>query len=618
MKPRFLVSLRTVLLLGFVGLVLVSSGTMLAIGAWTGNTSAQELLLQRSAAVLQGLEGWVRTQLDPLRRVAERTRDLVDRGVLDVADTNSLDAYILGAMAGTPRLEGLAVITPDLRARRYGRGQAPLSEDWSDRPAVAGMVAAILDRAAAGDPEAEWGHPVWRGPVGHAAFNIRVPLMRDGAPAGVLLAMVSLDPIGSILPRLLSSDVLTPYALYGRDRVIAHPLLDPGAAFDDDDAPAVDPGGAPSPARSLPELGAFPDLHLAMLWSAEPMTLSGPVDLKPGWARGIRLPGTEVIHTLREITGLTPEPILVGTHFTPQQGARAFVRLWYGIGVGLTVLAVSAVGAVLLARWIGRPVQRFAVVARRVAAGDLSQDETISTSWIREYREGNEAVRGMIRGLRERERVRALFGKYVPEEVARRLLAEDGEARPDRAEATILIADLVAFTRLTEDLGPDATVRVMNAYFSAMVDILEDRGGVVTQFQGDAMLVVFNLPERHSEHAAAAVRAAQAMVARLDAGPIEGQALTCRIGIGTGMVMAGAVGARDRLSYTVHGDAVNLASRLEAMNKSMGTRILVCERTASLAGGIRFLSLGTVRVRGQGQEQHVFTPAEGGRAPDPA
>lgn len=609
MKPRFLVSLRTVLLLGFVGLVLASSGTLLVIGAWTGNTSAQELLLQRSATVLHGLEGWVRTQLDPIRRVADDTRDLVADGLLDVTDTAQTDAYVRGVLASTPRLESLAIITPDLRARRYGRNSAPRTEDWSNRPAVAALVGGLLNRAAsAGQTTAEWGHPVWRGPFGHAAFNIRVPLLHDGAPAGVLLAMIGLEPIGPVLPRLLSSDVVTPYILYGRDRIIAHPLLDTGAAFDD--------AGAPAAAGTLPSLADFPDLHLAMMWTAEPKPLRGPVDLQPGWAQGIRLPDTEVIHTLREIRGLTPEPILIGTHFTPEQGARAFVRLWYAVAAGLVVLAVSAVAAILLARWIGRPVQRFAAVARRVATGDLSQDYGEGTSRIREYRDSNEAVRGMIQGLRERERIRNLFGKYVPEEVARRLLAEEGEARPDRAEATILIADLVDFTRLTEDMGPDATVRTMNAYFSAMVDILERHGGVVTQFQGDAMLVVFNLPVRHADHAAAAVTAAQQMVARLDAGPIEGRTLACRIGIGTGTVMAGAVGARDRLSYTVHGDAVNLAARLEAMNRSIGTRILVSERTAALAVSIRFISLGRLPVRGRTEDQRVFTPAEGGRAPE--
>ncbi|KAA5604796.1 adenylate/guanylate cyclase domain-containing protein [Roseospira marina] len=610
MPPHVQISLRTVLLVGFVGLVLTSAGTMLAIGAWSGNTSAHELLLQRSATVLHGLEGWVRRQLEPLDQIATATQARVADGTLDLDDPQQMDAYAVGLLTAVPRLESLAIVRPDQQVRRYRQGGMPTTETWEDRPAVAAMITDLLDRAALGETTPEWGNPVWRGTYGHTVFNIRAPLMADGAPAGVLIAMIGLAPIGPILPRLLSTDILTPYALYGRDKVLAHPLLDTGAAFDE--------GASRTGAQALPDLADFPDLHLATLWSAEPLDLMGPSDLKPGWAQGIQLPDTEVIHTLRQITDITPEPILVGAHFTPEQGAPAYVRLWFSIGVSLAILALSALAGLLLARSIARPVVRFARFARAVAAGDLSQDPPRSRSWIREYHEADNAVRSMIQGLRERERVRNLFGKYVPEEVARRLLAQDAKARADEIEATVLFADISAFSTLTQALGPEPTVRVLNAYFSVMVDILEQHGGVVTQFQGDAMLVAFNVPERHPDHATAAVTAAQAMMARLDAGPIEGRTLSCRIGIGTGMVLAGAVGAQDRLTYTVHGDAVNLAARLESLNKTTGTRILVSERTAALAPAIPFAALGPVSVRGRDREEQVFTPLERGLSPQPS
>ncbi|MQX35101.1 adenylate/guanylate cyclase domain-containing protein [Roseospira navarrensis] len=631
MFDRATVSLRSVLLVGVVGLVLTSSGSMLALGLLSSRESIQDLMLQRSATVLHGMTVWLRGQLRPLESAARSAQAMVEADALDLTDAAALDPYVRGLMAGTPRLESLAVIFPDHTGRRYGRDGTVTAVDWRHRPAVSALVSGVLDRARRGDAAVAWGHPVWRGRTGQAAFNIRAPLMRDGAPVAVLLAMIGLDPIAPSLPGLLSDEGLTPYILYGRDQVLAHPLMDGSASLSaraPDTGTVSDPipntisdpgdggglGRGEGPAQPLPALASFPDPYLAPLWTAEPMDLRGPIDLEPGWAQGIHLADVDVVHTLRRVEGVTPEPMLLGTHFTTTEGATAFIRLQTVFFAGLAVLGASVLVALLVARWIGRPVLRFAHLARSVAAGDLSVSVADGRSRIREYREGNEAIRGMIEGLRERERIRNLFGKYVPEAVARRLLTDRGEARPDETEATVLFADLVSFTALTHDLGPEPMVRVLNAYFSEMVDILERHGGVVTQFQGDAMLVVFNLPARHPDHAGAAVAAAQAMVARLDAAPVEGHALACRIGIGTGMVLAGAVGARDRLTYTVHGDAVNLAARLEFMNKATGTRILVSARTAALSPDIPFLSLGPQTVRGRAEAEHVFTPAEGGHA----
>ena len=100
----------------------------------------------------------------------------------------------------------------------------------------------------------------------------------------------------------------------------------------------------------------------------------------------------------------------------------------------------------------------------------------------------------MVKGLRERELIRETLGRFVPEKVASSLLSGGGDIPVQQTEATILFCDIEAFTRLTETLGPVKIVDVLNAFFSAMVEILERHGGVVTQFQGDAILATFNVP----------------------------------------------------------------------------------------------------------------------------
>ena len=203
--------------------------------------------------------------------------------------------------------------------------------------------------------------------------------------------------------------------------------------------------------------------------------------------------------------------------------------------------------------------------------------------------------------------IRETLGRFVPADVARTLLTEGGELAPEQAEATVLFCDLVSFTSLTETLGPEGIVALLNEYFESMVAVLERHRGVVTQFQGDAILATFNVPLPDPEHAANAVRAAVEMQAEVARRRFAGRRIANRIGVNTGPLVAGAVGAKGRLSYTVHGDAVNLAARLEALNKELGTRLLVSHTTASAAEGFDFRPMGEVSVRGQSERVAVYT-----------
>ena len=197
----------------------------------------------------------------------------------------------------------------------------------------------------------------------------------------------------------------------------------------------------------------------------------------------------------------------------------------------------------------------------------------------------------------------------MPQEVASSLLAGGGRLEVQQSEATILFCDIEAFTRLTEILGPVRIVEVLNAYFSGMVEILEQYGGVVTQFQGDAILATFNVPIADPEHARNAVLAAQAMLTAVAGSEYAGERLKIRIGINTGRVVAGAIGAKGRLNYTVHGDAVNLAARLEAMNKEHGTRLLLSQSVAAHLPEIELKAICETSVRGQTGSINLYTLA---------
>lgn len=211
--------------------------------------------------------------------------------------------------------------------------------------------------------------------------------------------------------------------------------------------------------------------------------------------------------------------------------------------------------------------------------------------------------------LREKEYLRETFGRYVPKRIADAILENRGALKPQKRVATILFTDIQDFTRISEGLAAEQLMTTLNEYFSSLVEIVERHGGVVIQFQGDGFLVSFNVPVEDPAHAQNAVRAAQEIEQLINHRRFgEGVEFITRVGINSGVVIAGPVGAENRHSYTVLGDTVNLAARLEAINKDYGTRIMVAESTRVLAGhSFRFRPLGEIAVRGKSEPVSVFT-----------
>jgi adenylate cyclase len=180
--------------------------------------------------------------------------------------------------------------------------------------------------------------------------------------------------------------------------------------------------------------------------------------------------------------------------------------------------------------------------------------------------------------------------------------------RPVVREGTILFSDIEGFTAISEKLRPDEILAMLNEYFAIAAPPIHEHWGVITQFQGDAILASFNLPVEHSDHAANALRAAQAMQRLFKTKRFFGDfALNTRFGINTGIVVGGMVGGDDRIGYTIHGDSVNVAARLEQLNKLYGSRILLSARTAALAGGeFEFREKGEVSIRGRAKPIRVL------------
>lgn len=222
----------------------------------------------------------------------------------------------------------------------------------------------------------------------------------------------------------------------------------------------------------------------------------------------------------------------------------------------------------------------------------------------------------MIKGLQQEEVVRQLFSLYVTPEVATHAISHGAQRGGELAEATILFADIRGFTSMTERLGPEAVIALLNRYFEAMSTVITAHGGLVNKFGGDSLLAVFGTPLNAAEdHAARAIRSAQGMLAALETFNIDQRARNepeLRIGIGaaTGAVVAGNVGSTDRLEYTVIGDTVNLASRLEELTKTLKIPVLLAESTAGGAPDTPpLIRIADVEIRGKTEPLKIYTLA---------
>ena len=204
------------------------------------------------------------------------------------------------------------------------------------------------------------------------------------------------------------------------------------------------------------------------------------------------------------------------------------------------------------------------------------------------------------------------LSRFVSTEVAARITSADRAIQPGDGEskvATVLFTDIEGFSTISEKLSPKELAQMLNEYFGAMSDVIAKYGGVITQFAGDLMLVTFNAVSQDKDHAANAIRTAmgiQEVVNNRTFG--KDAALKTRCGINSGEIIIGAIGTKDMLTFTVHGDNVNIAARLEQLNKEYGTYIMAGENTVEFCSDeFDFEPVCEVAVRGREAPTKVFT-----------
>jgi adenylate cyclase len=269
-----------------------------------------------------------------------------------------------------------------------------------------------------------------------------------------------------------------------------------------------------------------------------------------------------------------------------------------GVGIAVGLLAV-----ILAARTTADPIAALRRGLARVQLGDFDVRVPVyDGSQIGQLQLGfNE----MVAGLAERERIREAFGTYVDPEVAAHVLEEGTDLAGEQVEVTLMFIDVRSFTSFAERTPAGDVVAALNRLFERIVPIIHAHGGRVDKFVGDGLLAVFGAPRRLRDHADKALAAALEIAQAVGDG-----ALQIGIGLNSGTVVAGNIGGDQRYEFSVIGDAVNVAARVEAATRQTGDTVLVADRTAALLTDppVELVERTGVELKGKRDTVRVYAP----------
>ncbi len=281
------------------------------------------------------------------------------------------------------------------------------------------------------------------------------------------------------------------------------------------------------------------------------------------------------------------------------------------IAFGLCALALAVAGGAMTARWITRPLGELAAAARSIRRGDLDIPPLPSTR--DEIGVLGRAMTDMVQALRDREFVRGVLGRFVSPELAERVLHDRGALRlgGELREVTVLFSDLRDFSELSEHLGAEAVIQLVNRYLAAVTPVILRYGGTIVDFMGDGIFVLFGAPFERDDAATQALRCAWAMQRAMDEVNIESRKLGVpelgmAIAVHSGKAVVGNIGSDDRVKYGAVGPPVNVAAHLEAY--AGAGEIVVSASTLRRGGAVARVSTPrTIDLKGRAAPIEVHT-----------
>ena len=592
-RARWRPSIVLALTLGLLVGVLAAMGAALWVGLGTATRNTEDLLRWQAQAIVQALRQQVEQHLAPAVALDRYVGERITSGQIDPDEARRLVEVLYYGQAAAPQLVGAAFVDPQGRVTAAGRamgGINVLREDWSDRASIRELLEAAQQRGR--NP---WYWTSWIEDLRLTAVSSALRIVRDGEYLGVAVSLVSVSALSQFLSGPDASDY-TAFILFGQDHVLAHPSLAGGMR-----------GG--SPEKPLPTLGEVNDPILATLWSAEGEELT---DLLRGLDIRGRLAGRDQSQVVlwQELDGYGEKPIYVGVHFPLSRAGAVFDRLQDSAAVAAGVLLATLAGLVFIIRRVSRPVQGLAAAARAVESLDFENAPEVKRGPFRETAAAADAFNAMLKGL-------VGFNTYVPRSLVKRVL-QMGVARSELREVTVLFTDVVGFTAMSQRLSAQHMAGFLNRHFALLGECIEATGGTVDKYIGDSIMAFWGAPEAQPDHRRRGLEAGVLIARALERDNARRRRkglkpIRLRIGLASGPAIVGNVGAPGRINYTLIGDTVNTAQRMESLGKDymradddcviLATEDTVAELPGELGGAE---ALGAVELTGRSGRTTVF------------
>jgi adenylate cyclase len=503
-----------------------------------------------------------------------------------------------GAIAAVPQVGGMILMDGEsriLRARRDPQ-DAKIAVDQLEPDSVARLIKEL--GKSPGKQGTYWGGIVRGEQTNDAFVNVRRSIQTAGVDSGLIAAGVTVGNLSLLLAKISGESDRVVYIRYGNDRILAHPLLALSGVVEED-------------GEVLPSLDLLGDPVLANIDKAEAPPLDDATLTEGTSFRQISVRGTRYFIFERTVRRFGAEAVTIGVH-VPAANVDAPIRQLYVSGVvaiGMVVFALLI--ALMVSGLVTRPIRRISEAAIAIGQLRLTDVDNVSPSTIREINDLSGAFNRMLVGLRA-------FETYVPRKLVNRLIEHD------RAEAiasesrnlTVMFTDIVGFTTMSEAMQAKEVAEFLNSHLTLLSECIEAEGGTVDKYIGDAVMAFWGAPEAIENDADRACTAALAMITaiatdnkkRHDTGdpPVR-----VRIGIHSGPLVVGNIGSPSRMNYTVVGDTVNTAQRLENLGREVDPEaeviVLVSGPTrAALRGAFDLRPAGEFQVKGRHEPVQAY------------